>query len=94
MEDFQREVLEARGLTVVDFRAPRCSRCRAMELVLADVEQDGVRVVRIDVDKQPQLAKKYAVMSLPTVIVFLNGEVLEKRIGLCTHEDITDMLAI
>ena len=94
-EDFPREVLEADEPVIVDFHAPRCSRCRAMERVLADVKaQKGVKVVRIDVDKEQRLAKKYAVMSLPTVIVFSGGEQENKKIGLCSSEDIMDMLEL
>ena len=94
-EDFPREVLEADEPVLVDFYAPRCSRCRAMERVIADIEaQSGVKVVRIDVDREHTVAKKYAVMSLPTLMIFSGGEQEDKKIGLCSREDIMDMLEL
>jgi thioredoxin 1 len=83
-ESFAREVLESDRPVAVDFWAPWCEPCEAVETELARLaeELDGrVRFVAVDVDENPVTATRYGVLSLPTVILFADGEARETTRG-------------
>jgi thioredoxin 1 len=72
---FAAEVLEAQGPTIVDFWAPWCKPCDAIEpLLQALASERGVALVRLDVDANMAVPARYGVLSLPTVILFAGGE--------------------
>ena len=81
--NFQAEVLEADGAVLVDFWAPWCGPCRVIAPSLEEIneERDDVTVVKLNVDENQSTAAKYDVMSIPTLIVFKNGEPAKKIIG-------------
>jgi thioredoxin 1 len=83
-ENFQREVLEAEAPIVVDFWAPWCGPCRAVESVLAELERaHGERLgfAKLNIDDNVETAARYGVLSIPTVIVFERGRPEETVIG-------------
>jgi len=80
---FDVEVLEADTAVLVDFWAPWCGPCRVVSPVLAEInaERDDMRVVKLNVDENQQTAVKYEVLSIPTMILFKNGQIVKKLIG-------------
>ncbi len=87
-KDFESEVKE--GVTLVDFFATWCMPCRMMGQILEDIGQElgnKVKIVKVDVDKNENLARKYGVMSIPTLYIFKDGKDKEKHIGVWQAED-------
>jgi thioredoxin 1 len=81
--NFQAEVLEAEGAVLVDFWAPWCGPCRIVAPHLEELnsEREDLRVVKLNTDENPQTAAQYNVMSIPTLLLFKNGQVAHQIIG-------------
>jgi len=93
-ENFQKEVMESEKPVLLDFWAPWCGPCRMVSPVLDEVagENSGVKVGKINVDEQPELAAKYRVMSIPTLALIKGGEVVNTMVGVKHKEAILSML--
>jgi thioredoxin 1 len=82
--DFQTEVLNAENPVLVDFTAVWCQPCRMVEPIVKQLAQDWdgkVKVVKLDADENPNILMKYGVMGIPTLMLFMGGEVKERLTG-------------
>ena len=93
-ENFNSEVLENTGKVLVDFYADWCGPCKMMSPVIDKIaeEVEGVKVCKLNVDDAQEIAGQYGVMSIPTIMVFENGEVKEKFVGVTSKENILNAL--
>lgn len=94
-DNFKTEVLEAASPTLVDYWAPWCSPCRMIAPVVDEiaVEFDGkVKVGKVNVDENREIAQEYGVMSIPTLIVFKGGEAVDRIVGFKSKNELKDLL--
>ena len=93
-ENFQTEVLDAKGTVLVDFWAAWCGPCRMLSPVVDEVaaELSGVKVGKVNIDEQPDLAAQFDVMSIPTLVVFKDGKVVNQSVGVIPKEAILKMV--
>ena len=84
-ENFEEEVLNRKGLFLVDFWSPTCAPCQRMDLVLDNVAKElGEKVGfgKLNIFEGSQTAKKYKIPATPTIIIFRDGELVERAVGL------------
>lgn len=78
---------------LVDFYANWCGPCKMLSPVLEELENSrGVKIVKVDVDKNEEVARTYGVMSIPTLIMFKNGELVDKKVGYIPIELLSDWI--
>ena len=85
-DSFDTDVLKADGLVLVDFWAEWCGPCKMIAPVLDElsVEKENITIVKVNVDENPDIAKKYGVRGIPTLALFVNGEVEGTKVGAVT----------
>lgn len=94
--NFKEEVLNSNGVVLVDFWAPWCGPCRMVGPVLEEIAREKgekIKVVKVNVDENPGLGSNYNVMSIPTMIIFKNGQLVEKFVGALPKPAIETKLA-
>ena len=94
-ENFEKEVLNESKLVLVDFYADWCGPCKMMAPIvekIAEKASENVKICKINVDEASEIASKYGVMSIPTFIVFKNGEPEKITVGMQPEENLKEML--
>ncbi len=94
MNNFEEEVLRSEKPVLLDFWAPWCGPCQMMLPIVEQVaeERDDIKVGKINIDENMELAKKFKVMSIPTLIVMKNGEVSKRSVGAVSKEKVLELL--
>ena len=94
--DFEGEVSNFEGKVLVDFWATWCGPCKMMapvvEKLASEVTASNVKIGKVDVDENPDLAVKYGIMSIPTFILFENGNAVKTLVGMQDKETLASLL--
>jgi len=93
-ENFLREVVESEKPVLLDFWASWCGPCRMVGPVLDEIalERPDIKVCKVNVDEESELAKQYRIMTIPTLMVWKNGQIVSQSSGAKPKEKILDML--
>lgn len=95
-DNFAQEVLRSDKPVLVDFWAEWCGPCQALAPTIDEIaqEQTAVKVGKVNVDNEPELARQYRVMSIPTLMVFKGGELVHREVGGKSKEEILEMIGL
>ena len=94
-ENFEQEVLKSDVPVLVDFWAVWCGPCQMVGPILSEIAEENegkLKVGKVNVDEQPDLARQFGIMSIPTMMVFKNGEKVNQLVGAVPKEQILGLL--
>ena len=94
VSDFEERVLKADKPVIVDFWAVWCGPCQMMAPILHELEAEmpDVQIGKVNVDEQMDLARQFRVVSIPTLIIFKNGQEVQRMVGVTSKEELKDAL--
>mgnify|MGYP004670386655 FL=1 len=93
--NFEETILKSKTPVLVDFYADWCTPCKMMSPIIEEVSnefKDKIIVLKINIDECPDIAQKYSVMSIPTIILFKNGEATKTSVGVTSKEKLVEMI--
>ena len=92
--NFQNEIMDSEKTVLLDFWAPWCAPCRMVVPVIEEIagERPDIKVGKINVDEQPELASKFSIMSIPTLVVMKNRKIVQQVSGAKPRNAILEML--
>ncbi len=96
-QSFEAEVLKSDLPVLVDFWAPWCGPCKALNPILEKVEAEvagRVKIVKVNIDESPDISTRYSIMSIPTLLFFKDGEVVNQLVGLVQKDKIMEKLGL
>ena len=93
-ENFEAEVLKESKTVLIDFLASWCGPCRMLSPVVDQIaeERQDIKVCKVNIDEQPELAQKFGIMSIPTLLVFRDGKQVNSSVGVRPKQDILNLL--
>lgn len=94
--NFQNEVMDSDKPVLLDFWAAWCGPCRMVGPIVEEIaeERSDIKVGKVNVDEQPELARQFNVMSIPTLVVMKNGKIVKQATGARPKKQILDMLTV
>ena len=92
--NFQNEIMDSEKTVLLDFWAPWCAPCRMVVPIVEEIasERRDIKVGKINVDEEPELANKFSIMSIPTLVVMKNGKIIQQVSGVRPKNAILEML--
>ena len=93
---FTEEVVNSDKIVLIDFWAAWCAPCKMLTPIIEDFasDNDGIKVCKVNVDEEPGLAEQFGIMSIPTLIVFKDGKVVNKSVGLKNKAEIAKLVNV
>lgn len=96
-DNFDEVILKETSPVLVDFWAVWCGPCKMLSPIVDEIaeqhaENAGFKVAKVNVDEQEELARKFQIAAIPTVLIFKNGEVAKKSVGLVSKDELLEML--
>ena len=91
-QNFQEEIKN--NLVLVDFYAVWCGPCKMMHPIIEEISKQfpDLKILKVDVDKHEEIAREYGIMSIPTLILFKNGNLVEKHVGFIAKEQLESLI--
>lgn len=92
--NFSKEVLENKGITLIDFWASWCMPCKMLSPIVDEVaqEMENVTVGKVNIDEQQELAMQYGIMSIPTLVVLQDGKEIKRSVGFVSKQEVKDLV--
>lgn len=95
-DSYHNEVMETEKVVVIDFWTTWCGPCKMMAPVVEEVAKDypDVKVCKVNVDEEPELSNAFKIVSIPTIVVIKNGEIIDSVVGYRPKEDIEKIIKL
>lgn len=92
--DLNFDGLIADGISLIDFKADWCGPCKAMSPILEEIsiEYPNVKIGKLDVDDNSETSNKFGIRSIPTIILYKDGEMIEKKVGILSKDDLRELI--
>lgn len=93
-DNYENEVIKSEKTVLLDFWAEWCGPCRMLSPTVDEIAQErgDIKVGKINVDDEPELAERFGIMSIPTLVIVKDGEIVEQSVGVRPKEDIIEMI--
>lgn len=94
--NFNEEITNTDKLVLVDFYATWCGPCKMLSPIISEIAREysnGIKVCKVNVDENQDIAQKYDIMSIPTLIFFKNGEILKVNVGFCPKSELDSIIS-
>lgn len=93
--NFEEEVINAKGLVLVDFYADWCGPCKMMSPIIEEIAEetkDSLKVGKLNIDESPEVSSDFGIMSIPTLLIFKDGEIAKSFVGVTSKNDILNAI--